>query len=279
MAATNRSPAGTGETSRVDTNRSSPARLWDAALGGKDHFDADRLLLGELLDSAPDLMVTAEELRQWLLRVGRYLVDRAGVDQFVDCGFGLPRQEKLHETLQRINSETTVVYVDKDPTVVAYGKVMLVDNDRTFCVAVDPAAPTEFLSNEVITKNLETDRPIAMILTNVIHLIEDDQVARDVMAAYVDALPSGSFVALSHLYNPCDGGHFEATAQSLERKIRQGLGSCRFRPLDQITSYFDGLKLIEPGLVKLFEWWPYGPRLVEPVEMDNLMLCGVGRKA
>ncbi|GAA1664438.1 SAM-dependent methyltransferase [Fodinicola feengrottensis] len=262
----------------MDTNRSSPARLWDAALGGKDHFDADRKLLNELLTSVPDLMTTAEELRQWLLRVGRYLVDRAGTDQFLDCGFGLPRQERLHETLQRINPDTNVIYVDKDPTVVAYGKAMLVDNDRTFCIAVDPGKPDELMANDIIRKNLDLDRPIALMLTNIVHLIEDDNQASDLMAAYVQALPSGSFVALSHLYDPADGSRHAAIARTLEEKIRQGLGSCKFRPLEQISSYFDGLDLVQPGLVKLFEWWPYGPRLIEAVDMDKLMLCGLGRK-
>ncbi|TCO46559.1 SAM-dependent methyltransferase [Actinocrispum wychmicini] len=262
----------------IDPTVPSIARVYDAFLGGKDHYEVDRQVLTEILKIAPEAPRIGRECRAWLIRVVRFLAASAGIDQFLDVGSGLPTAENTHQAVQRINAEAQVVYVDNDPMVAAHGRALLEENDRTHFVVGDLRHPAELLKDPVVSRYLDWTRPIGLIQSNTVHHVADEYQPNQVMAAYIDSLPSGSYVAISHLHNPDDGSDRAELAKESEAKYMAMMGSCHFRTRERIASYFTGLEMVEPGLTYLFEWWPDGPRMTEPATGEYLLLGGVGRK-
>jgi S-adenosyl methyltransferase len=262
----------------IDTTTPSIARVYDAFLGGKDHYEVDRRVYEEILKIAPESPAAGREARAWLIRVVRFLAATAEIDQFLDCGSGLPTAENTHQAVQRINAEAQVVYVDNDPMVAAHGRALLEENDRTHFVVADLREPEELLSHADVTKYLDFSRPIGLIHSNTIHHVADEYRPHEVMAKYVDALPSGSYVAISHLHNPDDGSPQAELAKVAEAKYMAMMGTCHFRTREQIARLFTGLEFVEPGLTYLFDWWPDGPRMRPPSDGDHLLLGAVARK-
>ena len=262
----------------IDPTIPSIARVYDAFLGGKDHYEVDRMVYQQILKIAPESAHSGRECRAWLIRVVRFLAANAGIDQFLDAGSGLPTAENTHQAAQRINSEAQVVYVDNDPMVAAHGRALLEENDRTHFVVGDLRDPAELLRDPTVTRYIDFNRPLALIHSNTIHHVANEDRPHQLMAAYIDALPSGSYVAISHLHNPKDGGVREALAVDVEEKFMGLMGTCIFRTREEIAQLFTGLELVEPGLTHLFEWWPDGPRINPPADGDYLLLGAVGRK-
>ncbi|MEV4312547.1 SAM-dependent methyltransferase [Actinocrispum sp. NPDC049592] len=262
----------------IDPTVPSIARVYDAFLGGKDHYEVDRQVYQEILKIAPDAPKIGRECRAWLIRVVRFMAASAGVDQFLDVGSGLPTAENTHQAVQRINPEAVVVYVDNDPIVAAHGRALLEENDRTHFVVGDLRFPNELLDDPVVSRYIDWTRPVGLIQSNTVHHVADEYKPNEVMSAYVDALPSGSYVAISHLHNPGDGSSAAVLAEESEVRYMAMMGTCHFRTREQIQSYFAGLEMVEPGLSYLWEWWPDGPRMKSPTDGDYLLLGGVGRK-
>jgi hypothetical protein len=262
----------------IDPTVPSIARVYDAFLGGKDHYEVDRQVYQEILKIAPESAVAGRQCRAWLIRVVRFLAATAGIDQFLDLGSGLPTAENTHQAVQRINAEAQVVYVDNDPMVAAHGRALLEENDRTHFVVGDLRYPGELLLDPMVTRYLDWDRPIGLIQSNTIHHVADEFNPAEVMAKYIDALPSGSYVAISHLHNPNDGTPQAEMAVEAEAKFMALMGTCHFRTREQIAAFFTGLELVEPGLTYLFDWWPDGPRMKEPSLNDYHLMGAVGRK-
>jgi SAM-dependent methyltransferase len=214
--------------------------------------------------------------RGFLIRATQFLAREAGIDQFLDLGSGLPTVENTHQVAQRINRDATVVYVDNDPVVLAHGRALLVDNDRTHFVDADFTEPAALLADPTVRSCLDLTRPLALHQVATLQRLSDEQRPGDLMATYIDALPAGSYVVLSHFFNPGQEDHELAQcAEELERLFLNGpLRSGRFRTRCEIASYLTGLELIEPGLVVVGDWWPDGPRL-NPVERAQLLMLGV----
>jgi hypothetical protein len=263
---------------QVDTSKPSIARVYDASLGGKDNFEADREMLRQIIEVAPEFPIGNQQNRAWLARVVRFLAGPAGIDQIVDCGSGLPTADNTHQIAQRINRETRVVYADNDPAVVAYGRALLEDNDRTHFVAADLTRPEELLGHPEVRSFLDLDRPLGLIQCATLHSAPDDVDTHAVMATYIGALASGSYVAITHAYDPADGSPASQRAQAIRQQFRGGAGRGRAFTRAQIEALFDGLDLLEPGVVPVTEWWPEGPRLTAITEIEGLLLGGVGRK-
>jgi SAM-dependent methyltransferase len=139
------------------------ARVYDLVLGGKDNFAVDSQMYERLTEIAPELPPALRGNRDWLARVVRWLAHDAGIDQFLDCGSGLPTAENTHDVAQRVNPDATVVYVDNDPAVVAHGRALLEENDRTHFVAADVTRPHEVLEHPDLTRHLDLTRPVAVI--------------------------------------------------------------------------------------------------------------------
>jgi SAM-dependent methyltransferase len=261
----------------IDTSKASIARVYDACLDGKDNYEIDRKVLNDVLRFAP-IKLLAKANRRWLVRATRYLATM-GVDQFLDCGSGLPTMENTHEVAQRYNPEAIVIYVDIDPLVSAHGRALLVENDRTHFVEADLTRPRELLAHPTVTKHIDFNRPIALFQISTLHHVDDELQPPQIMAEYIDALPSGSFVGLMHLWDPDDGSEASQLARRIETSLlNSAMATGRFRTRAEIQAMLAGLELLEPGLVELDQWWPEGPAPTPPTLVERLMLAAVGRK-
>ncbi len=267
------------ELPEVDPTRPSIARVYDAFLGGKDNYEVDREVYRQAVAIDPDAPLAARDLRDWLVRVVRFLAgDEAGIDQFLDCGSGLPTSENVHQVAQRTNPDATIVYVDNDPVVAAHGRALLAENQRTHFLFADLRRPVEILEHPVVTKVLDFDRPLALMQCATIHHVTDEEKPAELMRAYVDALPSGSYVALSHFLDPGEGSEYRRLARQLEDNLRRSVGSGECRTHERILSFLDGLEPVEPGLVPVVEWWPDGPLMRPLVPVQRLIAGVVARK-
>jgi SAM-dependent methyltransferase len=265
----------------LDTTRPNLARCYDFLLGGKDNYEVDRKFCDQLLAIAPGVRTLVRDNRAFLIRATRFLAGEAGVDQFLDLGSGLPTAENTHQTAQWINPDARVVYVDNDPVVVAHGRALLADDDRTRFVAADFTRPDVVLANETLRRSLDFDRPLALYHVGTLQRLDDHDRPAELMAAYLDILPRGSFVVLSHFFNPgTENPELAEAALALERLFLGGpmRSGGRFRDRAQIAEFFPGMELIVPGLVVVGDWWPEGPRLTPAEPAQSLMLGAVAIK-
>ncbi|MCI2422275.1 SAM-dependent methyltransferase [Saccharopolyspora sp. K220] len=262
----------------IDTTKPSIARVYDAFVGGKDNFEVDREVLQQIQKIAPEAVQVGRQCRAWLIRVVRFLAGQAGIEQFLDLGSGLPTAENTHQAAQRINAEARVVYIDNDPSVAAHGRALLEENEYTHFAVGDLRRPAEILANPSVSKYLDLSQPIALIQCNTLHHVTNDEDPLGIMSTYVDALASGSYLAISHLHNPDDGSSRAKLAVESEARFNEMMGSCYYRKRDEIAALFRGMGMVEPGLSYLFDWWPDGPRLVEPSDGEYNLLGGVARK-
>ena len=262
----------------VDPTRASIARVYDAFLLGKDNYEIDREVLHKVQKAAPEAQDLAFENRGFLIRACRFLASQTGITQFLDLGSGLPTAENTHQVVQRINPETTVVYVDNDPVVLAHGRALLEENEHTHFVAEDIFEPQRILENEVVRQNIDFSQPLAFLQLGTLHHFNGpDERPAEIMKEYVDALPSGSFVAISHFFDPQDED--SATARKMEDFfLHSPMGSGTFRTQKQIEDLFHGLEMVPPGVVRCADWWPDGPRLKELNVAQRTIAGGIGRK-
>jgi hypothetical protein len=260
----------------IDVSKASVARVYDAFLNGKDNYEIDREVLRRIQKVAPEATQLGWDNREFLIRVTRFLASQAGITQYLDCGSGLPTAENTHQVVQRIEPEARVIYVDNDPVVLAHGRALLEENDQTYLISADIFVPREVLENEVVRKRLDFSEPIALYQCGTIHHYTGDRYA-EIMQEYIDALPSGSYVALSHFFDP--ENEFTPLARKMEEIfIHSPMGSGSFRTRAQIESMLAGLELVEPGLVLCADWWPDGPRVKPLAPVQECIVGAVGRK-
>lgn len=262
----------------VDPTRASIARVYDAFLHGKDNYEIDREVLRGVQKAAPEAPQLATENRAFLIRACRFLAAQTGIDQFLDCGSGLPTAENTHQVVQRINPDTTVVYVDNDPVVLAHGRALLEENDLTHLVSADIFEPGALLADQAVREHLDFTRPLVFLQAGTLHhYVGDRDGPARIMREYVDALPSGSYVVVSHFLDPQD--EHSAVARRMEEMfLHSPMGSGTFRTHKELLELFDGLDLVEPGLVRCADWWPDGPRLKPLNQVQHCIAGGVGRK-
>jgi hypothetical protein len=264
----------------IDITKASVARVYDALLGGKNNYEVDRVVYGSIVEASPDAPKTATAIREWLVRVVTWLAGPAGMDQFLDLGSGLPTVQNTHEVAQRTNPDAIVVYVDNDPVVSVHGRALLAANEQTFFAELDLTKPDEVLSDKMVASHLEFDRPLVLMQCNTLHHLMDEDDPHGIMRTYINALPSGSYVALCHFWDPADEDpELSVFAKDMEQRMTGStMGSGRFRNRREIEGFMEGLELVEPGLVNLHEWWPGGPRVTPITNMDRVFLSGIGRK-
>ncbi len=263
----------------VDSTRASIARVYDAMLNGKDNYAIDREVKQQLLEVAPQMETIARDNREWLIRVTRFLAGTVGIEQFLDCGSGLPAAENTHEAAARLNLDTKVVYVDNDPVVSAHGRALLDEGTNGFFATADLTRPDEVYGDTLVARTLDLTQPTALMQVSTLHHVADDHDPVAIMQSYVDNLPSGSYVAITHFYDPEDDGPLSALASELEESASSGpMGSGFFRTREQIEAMFCGLEFVNPGLQLLPDWWPDGPRTKPLFDVQRLILGGVARK-
>ena len=263
--------------SYIDLSKASVARVYDAFLNGKDNYEIDREVLRRIQQVAPEATQLGWDNREFLIRASRFIASQTGVSQYLDCGSGLPTAENTHQIVQRIQPEARVVYVDNDPVVLAHGSALLEENDQTFLLDADIFVPSDVLQNDVVRKHLDFSQPIALYQCGTMHHYTGDHYA-EIMQEFIEALPSGSYVALSHFFDP-ETDEFSPLARKMEEIfIHSPMGSGAFRTRAQIESMLAGLELMEPGIALCAEWWPDGPR-VKPLPSVSYCIVGaVGRK-
>jgi hypothetical protein len=262
----------------VDASVPSIARVYDAVLGGEDDYEVDRAVRDQLFATGPEAVHLARDDRARLARVVRYLAGTVGIDQFLDCGSGLPTADDTHQVAQRVDPGARVVHVDDDPVVLAHGRALLTDDASTSVVAADIRDPRAVLAAPEVGDLLDLNRPVGLLHVGILHHVDDDEGPHDVLRGYVDALAPGSHVAVSHFHTPADGSPLAERAAAVEQVLLGGeLGRGRFRTGAEIQRFFDGLEMVEPGLSALARWWPDGP----PPELGLhrlIMLGGLARK-
>lgn len=262
----------------IDTTKASIARVYDAFLNGKDNYEIDRLVVRQALEVAPETGQMARDNREFLIRMTRFIASQTGITQYLDCGSGLPTSENTHQVAQRIRPDSRVVYVDNDPVVLAHGRALLEENDQTLFVSADIFQPEEILGNELIRKHLTFSQPIALFQIGTIHHYAGDRSPGDIMRAYVDALPSGSYVAVSHFIDP-ETPELSPLARRMEEVfLHSPMGTGVFRTRAEIEDMFPGLEMVPPGIVLCADWWPDGPRIKPLNPIQKCIVGGVGRK-
>ncbi|MFQ6228152.1 SAM-dependent methyltransferase [Nocardia sp. NPDC002869] len=263
----------------ADTDRPSIPRAYDYSLGGKDNYAVDRAAFERIRRIAPrqgDVHVTN---RRWLTRAVRSLAEGAGVRQFLDLGAGLPTRDPLHVVAQECGrGDVEFVYIDHDPLCVAHGRAMLERNENTHYLPGDLTDPAATL--EKAGRHLDLRQPVAVLLGAVLHHLADDHDPAGIVARYIDLLPAGSYVAITHY---CDPGQARPELHKLARELerahaQEGFGSGRYRSPEHIRALFGSLDLVEPGLTPLDEWWPQGPPVRAAAPEEHLILGGLGHK-
>jgi SAM-dependent methyltransferase len=263
----------------IDMGKPNVARVYDCFLGGKDNYAADRAVVNEVAALAPEMARLVQAERAWIGRVTRFLVYSARIEQILDIGAGLHAAENTHEAAQRINADTRVIYVEDDPVVLAHGRAILEENDLTHLVDADFTRPDEVLGHDTVKKYLDPDLPVALIQSHTLHHVSGDRRPLEIVRRYLELLPSGSYLVLSHFCDPQDDGVATRLARFVEGVFtRSGAGPVYFRPRAEIEAFFDGLELVPPGVGRLRAWWPDGPLMAPATKEDDMLLGGVARK-
>jgi hypothetical protein len=229
------------------------ARVYDYLLGGKDNFAADREAAEHAIRINPDIVSTARANRAFGIRATSYLVSQAGIRQFLDIGTGMPTNNNIHEVAQSIAPESRIVYVDHDPIVSTHARALLTSAPEgvTDYIEADLREPGKILAEAART--LDFSRPVAIMLIAVLHLILDQDDPYDLVSRLVNAVVPGSYVVISHAASDIDTGAMISMASRLNELMAQPSVPRTHR---EVASFFAGLDLLEPGLVRVPEWRP-----------------------
>jgi hypothetical protein len=268
--------APSGNTPRplpFDTTRAHQARGYDYLLGGKDNYAADRAAADAWLKIDPGMAFTARANRAFLGRAVRFLTAEAGMRQFLDIGTGIPTAGNTHEVAQAIAQETRVVYVDYDPIVLAHARALLDSHESggTEYIDADLRDTGTILSNA--QRLLDFTQPVAITLISILHAIPDADDPHAIVAKLLDAVPSGSYLALSHVGSEL----YQAEARDDLADIAGRMSQQHFtwRSREQVARFFEGTDLVDPGLVRVEEWRP--PAVTADAGRSSFW-CAVGRK-
>jgi SAM-dependent methyltransferase len=263
---------------QIDTTKASIARVYDAALGGKDNYEVDRETLKQVATVAPEVKQLAWDNRSFLIRALRFLAAQTDVTQFLDCGSGLPTAENTHQIVQRIKPESRVVYVDNDPVVLAHGRALLEENDQTYFTAADIFQPDQVLNDPVVRQHIDFEKPLVLIQNGTLHHCDGERPVSDIMKEFVTALPSGSYVIIAHFFDPEDGEYSDLARKMEEKFVHSPMGTGLFRTRSEIETLFPGLEMVPPGIELCARWWPDGPQLQPLTQVQYCIVGGVGRK-
>jgi S-adenosyl methyltransferase len=277
---TQNTPLGTRDlVADIDVSRPNIARVYDALLGGKDNFAADRDFVAKILEQAPKAPLSALANRAFLRRVVRHLVGEAGIAQLLDIGSGLPTQGNVSEVAHEIDPAVHVVHVDHDPVVYTHSKALLANACTTDIVLGDIRRPAEILADPDVKALIDFGRPVGLLLFAILHHIEDDEDPGWIVAQLRDAMPSGSYLAISSFRMPGrELPKLRAVTIEGERLLTGHLGSGRWREDEEILAWFGDWELLEPGLVSILEWRPPVRGRIRRDEVYHSFFGGVARK-
>ncbi|MET7403823.1 SAM-dependent methyltransferase [Dactylosporangium sp. NPDC005572] len=258
------------EIAKLDTTVAHSARLWNYLLGGKDNFAADREAAEQVLAFMPELVQSARFNRQFLGRAVRHLAGEAKVRQFLDIGTGLPTADNTHEVAQHTAPESRVVYVDNDPMVLVHARALLTSRPEGATDYIDADIRDTARILAAAAETLDLSQPVAIMLLGILNFVVDDAEAQGIVRTLVDAVPSGSYLVISH---PTREVNPEAVDRAVQMWNAGGAAPMAVRTPGEIESYFDGLELLTPGVLTVSHWRPDGND-----ETPASEFCGVARK-
>jgi len=259
---------------RIDTTVSHSARVWNYWLGGKDNYPVDRMAGDKVAEVYPDIVQLARAARGFLTRAVRYLAGEAGIRQFLDIGTGLPTADNTHEIAQRLDPACRIVYVDNDPLVLAHARALLTSSRQGACDYIDADLRDPGVILAEASRTLDFTKPVAITLIAILHHMTDYDEARSIVNRLTEAVPSGSYLVLSHSTNVVFGARSD---EAVGQWNKFGKPPVILRSPSQIAGFFDGLELLEPGVVSTPRWRPDPVDIGgEAPEVDQF--CAVGRK-
>jgi hypothetical protein len=254
---TGMSPSGAGPEEReipgINLSVPHPARVYDYFLDGKDNFEADRIAGEAGIKAFPKTAESARASRAFLRRVVRFLTAEAGIRQFLDIGTGLPSGENVHQVAQSLAPDARIVYADNDPIVLAHAHALLKGNPEGAVAYLDADVrdPEKILG--AAARTLDFTKPVGLLLLGILHNVGDQYDPRGIVRKLVQAIPAGSYLAISHLTADIYPEVADFAAALNERQLDAPLV---LRDQAQVSGFFDGLELVEPGVVQISKWRP-----------------------
>ena len=261
----------------IDTSKLHPARMYDYYLGGKDNYPADAKAAEEVIATFPEIRTVARVNRSFMHRATRFLAGECGIRQFLDIGTGIPTEPNLHQVAQSVHPDARIAYADNDPIVLLHAQALLrsTPEGRTTYVQGDVREPEKILSSPELAATLDLGRPVELSLNALMHFVPDEFGPYEIVRTLVDALPSGSYLALTHVtpdFNP------EAW-EGIEDIYRRGSIPIQFRTRSEVERFFDGLELVDPGVVVAHRWRPDEATTAQNYTDEQVSLyVGVARK-
>jgi len=257
----------------LDTGRAHSARVYDYWLGGKDNFAVDRDAADQAIAANPGIVADVRANRAFLARAVRHLAADCGIGQFLDIGTGLPTASNTHQVAQSAAAAARVVYVDNDPIVLAHARALLASTPEGATAYLEADLRDTAAILEAAAETLDFARPAALMLLIILHLIPDSDDPYRIVADLVRALAPGSYLVLAH---PASDIRAAAMAEMTRRVNRRLAGPpAIMRDRAAVTRFFDGLELLEPGVVQPQQWRPEADA---PGPAQVTAWCGVARK-
>lgn len=255
----------------IDTSRPHPARMYDYFLGGKDNYEVDQEAAEEFIKVAPEVREGVRANRRFLRRAVEHVVAEGGIRQILDVGTGLPTEPNVHQIARAVAPETRVAYVDNDPIVSTHSMALL-DEPDTSVVLADLRDPRAILDHPEVRELIDLDRPVALLLVAVVHFIAEAEDPDGIIQTLRDALPTGSYLVLSH----ATGDVHEDRREDAAAVYGKATASMNLRPHARILDFFGDFTLIDPGLVRVTDWRPEEPP--RPDQPPIGIYGGVARK-
>ena len=266
------SAPGSDEAPAFDTSVAHVARVYNYWLGGKDNFAADRAAAEQAMSAFPGIVLSARANRAFLRRVVTYLAGEVGIRQFLDIGTGIPSANNTHEVAQSVAPDARIVYVDNDPVVLAHARALLTST---------PAGATDYIDADLrrtdqilaaAASTLDFSKPVAIVLMAILQQLSDEDDPCAVVGSLMAAVPSGSFIALSHPARDIHAAEMAEMAKTLNQMMAEKV---TFRTQSEVAKLFDGLELVEPGMTNVPDW---RPETEEEASSPAALWGGVARK-
>jgi SAM-dependent methyltransferase len=241
------------QAATFDTNVAHIARVYDYWLGGKDNYAADREAAEQAMAIIPSLPQGTRANRAFLGRTVRYLAEEAGIRQFLDIGTGIPTANNTHEVAQKVAPESRIVYVDNDPVVLAHARALLASSPQGACDYIDSDLRNVGTILPEAARTIDFGRPVAVMLVAILHCIPDEDDPHAIVARLLDAVAPGSYLVISHPARDIEADTVQKFATGLNNLLAEKITP---RTHDEVSSFFSGLDLVEPGVVPVPEWRP-----------------------
>nr|WP_042197882.1 SAM-dependent methyltransferase [Kibdelosporangium sp. MJ126-NF4]CEL22887.1 hypothetical protein [Kibdelosporangium sp. MJ126-NF4]CTQ90027.1 hypothetical protein [Kibdelosporangium sp. MJ126-NF4] len=257
------------------TDRAHGARIYDYILGGKDNYAVDREVGDASMQAWPALRTHMWANRTFMHRVGRFLAAERNINQFLDIGTGIPTEPNLHQIVQKERPDSRIVYTDNDPIVLAHARALMSSTDEGSIAYIhaDMRDAEALLASPQLRDVLDLGQPVGLLIIAMLHFIEDDAEAYRVVRQVVDVLPSGSYLAASIATDDFD----PVPLAQVQRQYREHGEVLQFRDKAKAERFFDGLELVQPGVVQIHKWRPE-PDTGPIADTDVAMYGAVARK-